>query len=97
MIFGSKKCWIPSTRKPSKVLAIGIRYEMNDLYKLDIVQTNIINLLDFFDQQVVEENISTKLWHRHLKHLHFQGLIIFLYWRMIDQATYPSFYTTHLQ
>jgi len=47
MIFGSKKCWIPSTRKPSNVFAIGIKYEIKDLYKLDIVQTNTINLLDF--------------------------------------------------
>ncbi len=58
MIFGSKKCLIPSTRKPSKVLAIGIKYEMNDLYKLDIVQTNTINLLDLLINKLLRKTFQ---------------------------------------
>jgi hypothetical protein len=37
MIFGSNNCWIMSTKKPFEVLGTRIRYELNDLYKIEIV------------------------------------------------------------
>jgi hypothetical protein len=58
MIFGSKKSWVPSTKKPSKVLFIGIWDEMNDLYKLDIVQTNTINLLDLLINNLLRKKFQ---------------------------------------
>jgi hypothetical protein len=58
MIFGSKKCWTPSTKKPSKVLTRGIKYEMNDLYKLDIVQTNTINLFDLLINNLLKKTVQ---------------------------------------
>jgi hypothetical protein len=53
-----KNVGIPSTKKPSKVLAIGIRDEMNDLYKLDIVQTNTINLLDLLINKLLRKTFQ---------------------------------------
>jgi hypothetical protein len=35
-----------STKKPFEVLGTRIKYELNDLYKLEIVQTNTMNLVD---------------------------------------------------
>jgi hypothetical protein len=46
VIFCSKNCWIMSTKKPFEVLGTRIRYELNDLYKFEIVQTNTMNLLN---------------------------------------------------
>jgi hypothetical protein len=37
MIFGSNNCWIMPTKKPFEVLGTRIRYELNDLYKIEIV------------------------------------------------------------
>ncbi len=46
VVFGSKNCWIMSTKKPFEVLGTIIRYELNDLYKFEIIQSSTMNLLD---------------------------------------------------
>ncbi len=71
VIFSANKCWVLNVKQPSKVLAMGTKNISNGLYQMQMELQQLTTLMMETNSTIIA---TTKLWHRRLGHLHYQGL-----------------------